>query len=249
MNTSIILPTYNEKDNIVPLIKSIISSVGKYEKEYEILVIDDNSPDKTATISKNFFSKNKHVKVFVRKKDKGLASAILYGITKSKGKVIVVMDTDFSHDPNMLPKMLSLIKNYDIVIGSRYVKSGGGENKKRYWLSRIYNIYLRIILRIKIADFLFGYFCVKRNFIFNNNLAKKSIFTGFGDYFIRFAYFSNKAGARFIEIPTFYKDRVHGYSKSNIIKMFITYTNTSLRLMVHNFLPKLGMARFFIFYI
>lgn len=230
MKISVILPTYNEKDNIIHLIKKIIINLKKITYEYEIVVVDDNSPDNTAKISKMEFVKNKKIKIYVRKNDKGFASAILYGLRKASGEMLLVMDTDFSHDPKLISKMAYNVNKYNIVIGSRYAKNGGGENKNRYFLSKIYNIYLRYLLGIEISDFLFGYFCVKKDFLIKNKMLDEKVFHGFGDYFIRFAYFAHKAGGSFFEIPAFYKNRTSGVSKSNLINMLYTYTRTSLSL-------------------
>jgi dolichol-phosphate mannosyltransferase len=228
MTISIVIPTYNEKDNILLLINAIKRVMRKLRKfKYEIVVVDDNSPDKTGLIVNKRFSKNKNIKAYIRTKEKGFASAIKHGIEKSKGDYVVVMDSDFSHSPELIPTMITRIKNADIVLGSRYARNGGGENKQRFWLSKIYNIYLRYFLGVRITDFLFGYFCTKRSYLVKNNLVNDKIFNGFGDYFIRLAAYINKAGGTFIEIPAYYKNRIHGESKSNLLKMLITYTVTS----------------------
>lgn len=230
MKISVVLPTFNEKDNIVPLIIEIIANLKKITRNYEIIVVDDNSPDNTANICKRKFIKVRQVKVIIRKKDKGFASAIMYGLKKASGDVVFVMDTDFSHDPKLMSKMASRVGKYQVVIGSRYVKNGGGENKNRYFLSKAYNIYLKHLLGIDISDFLFGYFCVEKKFLDENKLLDKKIFFGFGDYFIRFAYYVNKSGGTFFEIPAFYKNRTSGVSKSNLTDMLYTYTKTSIKL-------------------
>lgn len=229
MTVSFVIPTYNEKGNIIKLINKIINTVRKTTYRYQIIVVDDNSPDETGAIGRKYFYNNKRVEIYIRKMDKGFASAIYYGIKKSKGEIIIVMDADFSHDPKLIPKMLLEIKNHDVIIGSRYIKNGGGENKERFLLSKIYNLYLHYLLRINITDFLFGFFCVKKEFIVKNNLLTKNVFSGFGDYFIRLAYGINKSGGTFIEIPAYYKNRIYGESKSNLFKMLITYTLTSLQ--------------------
>jgi len=234
MTASFVLPTYNEKDNIIILIKAIQKSVKKVTRDFEIIVVDDNSPDRTGYICRKYFGIRKDFKVYIRKKERGFASAILYGIKKARGTYIIVMDTDFSHDPEIIPSLLSKIKNCDIVIGSRYMKNGGGENKVRYWLSKVYNLYLRHILRIKITDFLFGFFCVRKSFLIKNNLLSKNVFKGFGDYFIRLAYYVSKSNGIFLEIPAFYKSRIHGKTKSNITNMLFTYTTSSLRLFLQD---------------
>lgn len=229
MTISFIIPTYNEKDNITKLVDRVIHITKKTTYKYQVIVVDDNSPDDTGNICRKYFYKNKSVFVYIRKKEKGFASAIHYGISKSKGEILVVMDADFSHNPNLISKMLSKKKKYDVVLASRYTKMGGGENKKRFFLGKIYNLYLRYILGINITDFLFGYFCIKKEFLVKNNLLRTNIFYGFGDYFIRLAYGINKSGGTFIEIPAYYKNRIYGESKSNLFKMLITYTLTSLQ--------------------
>ncbi|SRR6266487_2370316 len=234
MRVSVVLPTFNEKGNIIELIEQIVKQLNNPAFDYEIIVVDDNSPDKTGEICKKYFLKNKRVKIYVRTEERGFASAIYYGMRKSNGDTIIVMDTDFSHDPNLIPTMLSKIKKCDIVIGSRYAKHGGGEDKKRYLMSKIFNMYLRYLLRINISDFLFGYYCVNKNFLLKNGLLNKNIFSGFGDYFIRLLYYMNKSGGTFLEIPAFYKSRVYGESKSNLINMLYTYTRTSLSLLMHD---------------
>lgn len=234
MKISFILPTYNEKDNIIELIKSIIKTVKRLSCEYEIIVVDDDSPDKTGIISRKYFLKIKQIKIYIRTRNKGFASAIYYGIKKSTGEIIIVMDTDFSHNPNLIPVMLSKIKSCDIVIGSRYARNGGGEDRVRYWVSKIYNIFLRYLLGIDISDFLFGYFCIKKDFLNRNKLVNRDIFHGFGDYFIRLAYYINQSKGTYLEIPAFYKSRTHGVSKSNIFKMFFAYTKTSIGLLFRN---------------
>lgn len=235
MTVSFIIPTFNEKDNIIELIDQIIRTIKKTKFGYEVVVVDDDSPDRTGAICRNYFHTTYQVVTYIRKKDKGFASAIYYGIKKSKGEIIIVMDADFSHDPNIIPQMLLKIKKYDIIIGSRYVRSGGGENKKRFLLSKIYNLYLRYLLGVKITDFLFGFFCIKKEFLIKHNLLDKNIFSGFGDYFIRLSYFINKCNGVFFEIPAFYKNRTHGVSKSNIVKMLITYTITSFQVFLLKF--------------
>lgn len=228
MTVSVILPTFNEKGNIIELIKRIINSFSNLSYDFEIVVVDDNSPDKTGEICKKYFSKDKGVNTYIRMNEKGFASAIYYGIKKSKGDIVIVMDTDFSHDPKLIPVMISMIKKCDIVVGSRYAKNGGGEDKKRYWMSKIFNMYLRYLLKINISDFLFGYFCINKKFLIKNNLLDRNIFSGFGDYFIRLIYYINKSGGTILEVPAFYKNRTYGVSKSNLIKMFYTYTKTSV---------------------
>jgi len=236
MKLSFILPTYNEKDNILILIKSIIKSIEGLPHKYEIIIVDDNSPDKTGILTKKYFAKQKNIKTYIKIKDKGLASSIYHGIKKATGDIIFVMDTDFSHDQRIIPQMISGIKKSDLVIGSRFAKGGGGDDKSRYLMSKIYNIFLRIIFGINVTDFLFGYFCVKKNYMLKNNLLNKEIFSGFGDYFMKLIYYTHKSGGVFMEVPAIYKSRIHGESKSNVGKMIFTYSATALKLLFNDFI-------------
>ena len=108
MEVTIILPTYNEKDNILLLINAIKKILKKIEKE--IIVIDDNSPDKTGYLCKKNFIKDKFIKVLINKKKIGFSESIYKGILNSSKDNIIVMDSDFTHDPILIPKMLKLIK-------------------------------------------------------------------------------------------------------------------------------------------
>jgi len=137
MKVSIVIPTYNERLNICLLIKKIITFL---KKDFEIIVVDDNSPDKTVEEVKKNFKNKKEIKVFFRKKEKGLGAAILFGIKKAKGEIIVGMDADFNHPPELLPKLIKETKNFDFVVASRFIKDGGMEDKIRYFFTFIRSI-------------------------------------------------------------------------------------------------------------
>lgn len=224
---SIILPTYNEAGNIVRLIKEIKKNLK--EIHFEILVIDDNSPDQTAGIVQKQFKDDPLVKVSIRTKERGLAKSIALGFRLSQGKYVLVMDTDFNHEPKMIPHMLLLKKDYDLIVGSRYVKGGGMENKLRYFLSYIYNLLIRFVLRLQTYDNLSGFFLIDKKSL--NVILRYPIFYGYGDYFIRFLYIAHRNKFRIKEMPVFYKNRSAGESKSKFISMFIDYSKTVLHIL------------------
>lgn len=219
---SVILPTYNEAGNIIRLIKQISNQLKSYS--FEILVVDDDSSDKTAQLVKDKFSKIKRVKVFIRKKDRGLARSILFGIGKSRGTFIIVMDTDFNHDPADLPRLLQHRNNYDLVIGSRYISGGGMEDKLRYVLSYLYNLTIQKVLSLTTHDNLSGFFLIKKPGL--EQLDNQNIFRGYGDYFIRLLKAAHQKHLRIKEIPVYYKNRFAGQSKSQFIPMFFEYSKT-----------------------
>lgn len=228
IKASIILPTYNEAGNIIDLIEVIKSELSKKRISNEIIVVDDNSPDKTGLLVQKYFSKIPDVRAIIRKKDKGLASAIKFGISKAVGEVVAVMDTDFNHDPKLLTKLISKCQTYDFVVGSRYIQGGGMANKTRERLSYLFNVLIRIILSSPVKDNLSGFFAIKRSSL--EKLDADKIFYGYGDYFIRLIYLAKLQGNKFTEVPSFYKDREYGESKSQFLVMFRDYLTSTLDL-------------------
>lgn len=123
---SIITPTYNEAENIREFIERVV--VAMKEVSYELIVVDDNSPDGTADIAEQLSSKYGNIKVLKRPNKLGLASAVRDGFNKTKADIIAIMDADLQHPPELLPKMLDEIKSgCEIVVASRYVEGGSVE--------------------------------------------------------------------------------------------------------------------------
>ena len=226
MDISIILPTYNEKDNIVKLVNSIKNL--KLNCSYEILIVDDNSPDGTYHVCLETFKNEKEIKIILRTNNRGLALSIREGIDQSSGNFVIVMDTDFTHEPSLIQKMISLKSNYDIISGSRYIEGGSMENQVHGKLSYYYNIMLKFILKTEINDNLGGYFLIKKELL--NKLEFDKIFYGYGEYFFRLLFFSIKKKARIIEIPAIYKQRIYGRSKSNFLSMLFKYFFAAVKL-------------------
>lgn len=222
---SIVLPTYNEAENILELIKKIEKILKN--KDYEIIVVDDDSKDNTGRIVQKYFKNNNKVKTLIRNK-RGLATAILTGCKYARGGKILVMDTDFNHDPKMIPKMLNALTINDMVVGSRYAKDGGMENKFRNILSRYYNLVIRHLLKLPVHDALSGFFMFKKEKLYL--LLDSKIFQGYGEYFIRLLFRANALGLQITEIPVFYKNRTAGISKSKFINMFWDYTKVIFEL-------------------
>lgn len=229
---SIVLPTYNEAGNILPLIHELTRVLKKSHIIAEILVVDDDSPDKTAQLVMKEARKNPQLRVFVRKSNRGLAVSILDGIHHASGEMILVMDTDFNHAPEVIPHMVKMLANCDLVVGSRFIKGGGMENKIRNTLSRLFNFYLRAILNSPVHDHLSGFFLMQRSKL--RTYANPTVFYGFGDYFIRLIYCTQKANLKIREVPIYYKNRTWGQSKSKFVSMFVQYTKTAISLRFNN---------------
>ncbi len=226
MKASIILPTYKEKDNIVELIQAIFASLEPNGLEYEVVVVDDNSPDGTAEAVRRNFDGDGRVKLFVRTGERGLATAIRYGVEHSNGEIIVSMDTDFNHDPKILPQMIKFLEFYDIVIGSRFVMAGGMEDRFRQFSSLIYNYGIRLLFGTPVHDNLSGFFSIRRAEL--EALDLDQIYYGYGDYFIRLLMVAHKRGYRMLEVPVFYRLRLHGHSKTQFLSIFTQYSRALL---------------------
>ncbi len=160
---SIIIPTFNEVHNIGLLIPKIYDVLGEKYK-YEILVVDDNSPDGTAAKVRSL-SKKYPASVIVRKKDRGLSSAVIAGFNAAKGDLLCVMDADLSHPPELLPKIFSELGKNDVVVASRLVKGGGSEKWPfhRKLISWCAQILAKPLTSVK--DAMSGYFALKKEVI------------------------------------------------------------------------------------
>ncbi len=224
---SVILPTYNESGNIIELVQRVLQATREIN-EAEVVVVDDSSPDGTAGLVRNTFVNEPRVRLHVRVGERGLASAIRKGIELSSGQTIIVMDTDFNHDPRYIPQFLKLIQYYDVVVGSRFLYGGGMYSRWRYYASLLYNIFIRFALGIPISDKLSGFFAVRREAL--RKLDFDHIFYGYGDYFIRFLMTMVDLKLSILEIPVYYDNRPAGESKTMFLKEFFRYTKSVIQI-------------------
>jgi dolichol-phosphate mannosyltransferase len=238
LRAAIILPTYNECDNIAELIQALHSYLEPAELNYEIVVVDDNSPDGTADVVRQAFGADPRVSLLVRTGERGLATAIRYGIESCNGDVVVVMDTDFNHDPKVVPQLVKLLEYYDVIIGSRFVMGGGMEDRFRYLSSFIYNMFIRFMFRTQIQDNLSGFFAMYRSKLREMDMWD-SIFYGYGDYFIRLLMVAWKRRLSMLEIPVYYRLRTRGHSKTQFFSILVQYTSAILKLRLKLFTGRL----------
>lgn len=213
---SVILPTYNERENIKSLILAISQSV---EPRPEIVVVDDNSPDGTGEIVSELQKQIPDLKLYVRE-ERGLATALIRGICHSSGDVLAWMDCDFSHPPDLLPRMLEAMNDHDAAIASRYVKGGG----QRYPLvrnvtSRAFNIWASLWFGFSVHDWTSGYAMVKREVLDKVNI--RPLGQGYGEYFVGMLYGMVKNGFKVKEIPYIcvYNDNHKSKTSTNIVKL------------------------------
>jgi len=214
---SIIIPTYNESQNILKILKSI-GDIFPSSILTEAIVVGDNSPDGTGKIVENHLKNFKKIAgytidVIHRTAKKGLSSAILNGIQQAKGDTIVVMDSDFSHPPQIIPRLIDALKKHscDIVVASRYVKGGKIKNwpLKRKFLSKIATTIAKKCLGVQTADPMSGFFAFKRPII------KGLKFDAIG-FKMLLEILVKTRGATVREIPYTFTDRKLGSSKVSL---------------------------------
>lgn len=207
-NVSVVLPSYNERDNIIEAVQRIKKALG--EKLKEIIIVDDNSPDKTWQLVEEL--NNPQVRLIRRIEEKGLSSALDDGIRAAQGEIIVWLDCDLGLSPEEIPDLVSKLDQYDVAIASRYVKGGKDPRPKlRVFLSVMINFYAMMFLGFSVRDYTSGFAAVKREVFDRVRFSRR----GFGEYFIEFAYKTRKAGYKIIEVPCTYQIRTGGVSKSD----------------------------------
>jgi Glycosyltransferases involved in cell wall biogenesis len=211
---SIILPTYNEKDNIL----DVLTELEKHIKvSYEAIVVDDDSPDKTWELVAHYAETHPNVKLLHRTRDRGLTSAINAGLKLAQGRLLMWMDVDLSMPPHRIPALLKAIYDgADVAVGSRYVLGGGDARAvnilltTQLLLSKVLSILGGWMLGCKFRDWSSGFIVLKREF-----LAEYDLKGDYGEYFISLIYYLFKTKkANIIEIPYVLTPRIHGESKT-----------------------------------
>lgn len=208
----IVVPTYNEKDNIAKL----LNRIGKLDLGVDVLVVDDDSPDGTGKIAENFSKKNDWVFTMHRKEKEGLGAAYMAGFKwalEHGYEKIISMDADFSHPVEKLDALIDGCDRKTVAIGSRYVKGGRIEGWafNRYLNSYCANWAVRSILSIKAKDATAGYKCYPADFLKQVNF-NKVISSGYA-FQVEMLLLAQDAGFVFKEIPIVFVDRVAGESK------------------------------------
>jgi len=224
MKTIIVTPTYNESKNIETLITQLMG----IDSKYHILVVDDNSPDGTAKIVKRLQKKYNNLFLAERPKKRGLGTAYCFGFDwalKRDYEAIVQMDADLSHNPDDVPQMVDLLKDNDLVIGSRYCD---GISVVRWPLSRLIlsygaNLYSRIITGVKIGDLTAGFKAWRREVLENIDL--ENIRSQGYAFQIEMNFHVNRKGYKIHEHPIILIDRTIGESKMNRSIMIETAFN------------------------
>ena len=223
---SIILATYNERENILDMLNRIFEHV---RQPVEVIVVDDDSPDGTRNLVEDL--NDPRVKVTRRVNTRGLASAVNRGIIESRGEIVGWMDADMSMNPAYLPDMIALLDTYDVVIGSRYVE-GGKDVRPRFRTitSYLVNRFANLILGHGIHDYDSGFIVLRRGVLNSVTLLPY----GYGAYFIEFIYHCRRKGLSVHEHPYHFVDRVKGTSKSapSLLSFLLTGLEYGFRIIV-----------------
>ncbi len=212
MKTLIIIPTYNELDNLRTLLQEIFSCVPNID----ILIVDDNSPDGTGQLADEISGENPHVHVLHRAGKLGLGTAYIAGFKYAIERnydAAFEMDADFSHDPRYLPDFLKAIENADLVIGSRYMPGGNTPNWSllRRFISGGGNLFARFMLGIPVHDCTAGFRCYRRKVLESIDL--DTIQSQGYAFQVELAYRTTQQGFRVVETPIVFMDRRVGKSK------------------------------------
>ena len=210
MKTLVVIPTYDEKDNVAPMADALLAA----DPSLEILFVDDNSPDGTGAVIDEMCAANARIHVLHREKKEGLGRAYVAGFAKALelgADKVVQMDCDFSHDPKDLSRLVA--EDADLVIGSRYVKGGAtpGWPFKRRLISRAGGIFIRVVTGMPLRDPTGGFKCWKRRVL--EALDLPTVQSAGYSFQLEMNHRTWKRGFAIREIPISFTDRVAGYSK------------------------------------
>ncbi|XP_035226116.1 probable dolichol-phosphate mannosyltransferase [Stegodyphus dumicola] len=213
---SILLPTYNERENLPIIIWMIVKYMTAEDYDYEIIIIDDSSPDGTLDAAKNLQEIYGSDKIILRPREKklGLGTAYIHGIKHATGDFIVIMDADLSHHPKYIPDFIKMQqeRDYDLVSGTRYIKNGGvnGWDFKRKLISRGANYLTQVLLRPGASDLTGSFRLYKKHVL--QKLVESCVSRGYV-FQMEMIVRARKLGFTIGEVPITFVDRLYGESK------------------------------------
>lgn len=215
MKTLVVIPTYNERENIEPMIQALM----KLPIQIDILVVDDSSPDGTGEIVQKIHMENPRVHLLTRTKKEGLGRAYIAGFQwglQNGYEAIVEMDADLSHRPEDLPPLIACLGKYDFAVGSRYVDGGRTVNWGigRKIISRGGSLYSRLILGFPLNDWTGGFNAWRKHVLEKIDLS--TVRSNGYSFQIELKYKAQKAGCRGVESPIVFEDRRVGQSKMSL---------------------------------
>ena len=212
----LILPTYNESENIAAIVGAALEHLRVVAGEHRILIVDDGSPDGTGEIADRLAAEHPEVEVLHRPGKGGLGPAYLAGFARALAggaDLVLEMDSDFSHDPADLPRLIAAAENADLVLGSRYVAGGGVTDwgLLRRFVSRAGSAYAQVVLGVPVRDLTGGFKCFRRSVLEAIDLDRVHA-NGYA-FQIELTYRASRAGFTITEVPIVFRDRRVGESK------------------------------------
>lgn len=218
MHLTIVLPTYNESENVAPMVKALLAL--PFEHPFSILIVDDNSPDGTGQIADQLATENAgQVNVLHRKGKEGLGKAYLAGFqwaVENGADLILQMDCDFSHQPKYIPEMVKAIQDVDMVLASRFASGGKVDETWAWWrklLSWFANsVYVRAVLNTHLRDSTGGFRLWRRETLIGMDIQNRIQSNGYV-FQVEMAYVALRLGYKIKEIPIYFPDRKAGQSK------------------------------------
>jgi len=212
----LVLPTYNEAENVEAFVGAVLEQLGTTGKPHRVLIVDDSSPDGTGEIADRLAAGQEAVEVLHRPLKQGLGPAYLAGFDRALAggaELVMEMDSDFSHDPADVPRLVAAAADTDLVLGSRYVAGGGVTDWGRFRLalSRGGSGYARVLLGMEVRDLTGGFKCFRREVL--EGIALDQIGSNGYGFQIELTYRAHVAGFRIREIPIVFRERQVGQSK------------------------------------
>ena len=216
MKAVVCLPTYNERENLEPMLRRLGEVFAANGLGARVLVIDDGSPDGTGEIADRLAAELAYVDVLHRERKEGLGPAYLAGfrrVLEGDADLVLELDCDFSHDPSDVPRLVAAAGSADVVLGSRYVRGGGTRNwgLGRRVVSRAGCLYARLVLGVRIQDLTGGFKCFHRRVLETIDL--DAVRTKGYAFQIELTYRALRAGYQVVEVPIVFADRELGGSK------------------------------------
>jgi len=210
MSASVVLPTYNEREAVVPLVREVLAAVA----EAEVVVVDDDSPDRTWAAVEEAFAGDPRVRVLRRIGRRGLPSALAEGLALAKGEALVWLDSDGSMPAAVIPSLLARLDEAEVALASRYAPGGqdARASRLRVWTSRLINAFAACLLGGGIRDYTSGFVAVRRAVLDRVPLPTHC---AYGEYCIEFLHRARRAGLRVVEVPYRCVERRAGETKTS----------------------------------
>jgi dolichol-phosphate mannosyltransferase len=230
MTPSVVLPTYNERAVIGGLVREILDAVG----DVEVLVVDDDSPDRTWEVVETDFGRDGRARALRRVGRRGLASAIAEGIAATRGDVVVWLDADGSMPADVIPRLIAATADADVAVASRYAPGGrdARDSAARILASRAINLFGTLWLGGPVRDWTSGFVAARRAALRRVPIRPDHVY---GDYCIDFLHRACRAGCRVVEVPYACVERRAGTTKTSpsfrrFVALGLTYARTIVRL-------------------